>query len=423
MRILVVGGGGREHALVWKLKQSPKVERIYCAPGNAGIARNAECVPVAADDLQGLLDFALSHRIDLTVVGPEAPLTAGIRDLFQSRGLRVFGPDAAAARLEGSKVFAKELMNRYGVPTARSRMFTEAGAALDYVRRLDAPCVVKADGLASGKGVLVAADAGEAEAAVRLIMEEKAFGRAGDRVLVEERLVGEEVSVLAFTDGRTVLPMAASQDHKRVGDGDRGPNTGGMGAYSPAPVYTQELQHKVCEQVLEPVIRGLAGEGICYQGVLYAGLMITEQGPYVLEFNCRFGDPETQVVIPRLRSDLVEVMEAVLEQRLDGLRLEWDPRAAVCVVLASGGYPGAYEKGKLISGLEQVPDDILVFHAATAAAGGQLVTSGGRVLGVTAFGESVREAAARAYQGVERISFEGMHYRRDIAYRAIEREG
>lgn len=423
MKVLVVGGGGREHALVWKLKQSPRVSEIYCAPGNAGIARDAECVPCSAEDIEGLLSFARSRGIDLTVVGPEAPLVAGISDRFEEAGLRLFGPPAKGALIEGSKAFAKRLMAKLGIPTAPFEVFDSPADAISYVRRRGGPCVVKADGLAAGKGVIVAKDASEAEAAVRLIGEEKAFGKAGDRIIVEERLVGEEVSVLAFTDGKSVLPMVAAQDHKRAYDGDTGPNTGGMGAYSPPPVYTPEVHERVCREILEPIVAGMAAEGIRYQGVLYAGLMLTEEGPYVLEFNCRFGDPEAQVVIPRLKTDLVDVMEAVLEGRLEEISLEWERRPAVCVVLASRGYPGSYEKGKVISGLDEVPEDVLVFHAATALSEGRFITSGGRVLGVTAFGETIREAVERAYEGVSKISFEGMHYRRDIAHRALVREG
>ena len=421
MKVLVVGGGGREHTLVWKLKQSSHVDKIYCAPGNGGIAGDAECVPLAAEDLHGLADFAQEQRINLTVVGPEAPLAAGIVDLFKSRGLKVFGPDAKAARLEGSKVFAKEKMTRYGVPTAAYRVFYDAAAALEFVRELNRPCVVKADGLAAGKGVIIAKNREEAEQAVRLIMEERAFGDAGKAVVVEQLLKGEEVSVLAFTDGKTIKTLAASQDHKRVFDGDEGPNTGGMGAYSPAPVYTSELHEKTVKDILEPVIYGLADDGIKYKGVIYAGLMVTSEGPYVLEFNCRFGDPETQVVVPRLKSDLLEVMNAVIEERLDEVELEWDPRAAVCVVAASGGYPGAYEKGKVITGLDELPSDILVFHAGTALSDGKLVTSGGRVLGITGFGATIEEAVKRVYSGVEKIYFEGIHYRRDIAHRALKK--
>ena len=369
MKVLVIGGGGREHALVWKLKQSPRLTKIYCAPGNGGIAGDAECVPIRADDLIGLRDFAVREQIDLTVVGPEAPLVSGIVDLFEEAGLRAFGPGARAALLEGSKVFAKETMASYGIPTADFRVFRELAPALRYVRNLDGPCVVKADGLAAGKGVVVADNVAEAETALRLIMEERAFGAAGEAVIVEERLEGEEVSVLAFADGQTVLPMVASQDHKRVGDGDTGPNTGGMGAYSPPPVYTPSLHEQVCSEVLDPLIQGLARDGIKYRGVIYAGLMITAKGTYVLEFNCRFGDPETQAVIPRLRGDLLEVLDAVLSERLSEVELDWDDRPAACVVLASGGYPGAYETGQEITGLDQVPPDIIVFHAGTGISG------------------------------------------------------
>jgi phosphoribosylamine--glycine ligase len=420
MKVLVVGGGGREHALVWKLKQSPRLTKIYCAPGNGGIAGDAECVPIRADDLIGLRDFAVREKIDLTVVGPEAPLVSGIVDLFEEAGLRAFGPGARAALLEGSKVFAKETMASCGIPTADFRVFRELAPALRYVRNLDGPCVVKADGLAAGKGVVVADNVAEAEAALRLIMEERAFGAAGEAVIVEERLEGEEVSVLAFADGQTFLPMVASQDHKRAGDGDTGPNTGGMGAYSPPPVYTPSLHEQVCSEVLGPLIQGLASDGIKYRGVIYAGLMITAKGTYVLEFNCRFGDPEAQAVIPRLRGDLLDVLDAVLSERLSEVELEWDDRPAACVVLASGGYPGAYETGQEITGLELVPPDIIVFHAGTRMSdSGSLVTAGGRVLGITALGDTIGDAVRRAYQGVDRVSFEGMHFRRDIAHRAL----
>jgi phosphoribosylamine--glycine ligase len=420
MKVLVVGSGGREHALIWKLNQSRRLTKIYCAPGNGGIAGDAECVPIRADDLTGLRDFALREKIDLTVVGPEAPLASGIVDLFEEAGLRAFGPGARAALLEGSKVFAKETMARYGIPTADFRVFRELEPAVRYVRSLAGPCVVKADGLAAGKGVVVADNASEAETALRLIMEQRAFGAAGEAVIVEERLDGEEVSVLAFADGQTVLPMVASQDHKRSGDGDTGPNTGGMGAYSPPPVYTPSLQEQVCSEVLGPLIQGLARDGIRYRGVIYAGLMITARGTYVLEFNCRFGDPEAQVVIPRLRSDLLEVLDAVVSERLSEIELEWDDRPAACVVLASGGYPGDYETGRVIAGLDRVPPEIMVFHAGTRMSdGGSLVTAGGRVLGITALGDTIGGAVRAAYQGVDCVSFEGMHFRRDIAHRAL----
>jgi phosphoribosylamine--glycine ligase len=419
MKVLVVGGGGREHALVWKLKQSPLLTKIYCAPGNGGIAGDAECVPIAADDLAGLRDFAVREKIDLTVVGPETPLVAGIVDLFEDAGLRVFGPDAKAALLEGSKVFAKETMARYGIPTAAFRVFREMAPAIRYVRDLDGPCVIKADGLAAGKGVIVADDAAEAEAALRLIMDQRAFGIAGEAVIVEERLEGEEVSVLAFADGQTVLPMVASQDHKRAGEGDTGPNTGGMGAYSPPPVYTSSLHSQVCREVLDALIQGLARDGIKYRGVIYAGLMITAKGPYVLEFNCRFGDPETQVVIPRLRSDLLDVLDAALSERLSEIELEWDDRPAACVVLASGGYPGDYQSGQVIAGLDEISSDVLVFHAGTRKSGSDLVTAGGRVLCITALGDNIGDAVRRAYRGVDHVSFDGMRFRRDIAHRAL----
>jgi phosphoribosylamine--glycine ligase len=420
MKVLVVGSGGREHALIWKLNQSRRLTKIYCAPGNGGIAADAECVPIRADDLIGLRDFALREKIDLTVVGPEAPLVNGVVDLFQESGLRAFGPGARAALLEGSKVFAKETMASYGIPTADFRVFRELAPAVRYVRNLAGPCVVKADGLAAGKGVVVADNAAEAETALRLIMEQRAFGTAGEAVIVEERLEGEEVSVLAFADGQTVLPMVASQDHKRAGDGDTGPNTGGMGAYSPPPVYTSSLQEQVCSEVLDPLIQGLARDGIKYRGIIYAGLMITARGTYVLEFNCRFGDPEAQVVIPRLRSDLLDVLDAVVSERLSEIELEWDDRPAACVVLASGGYPGDYETGRVIAGLDQVPPEIMVFHAGTRMSdSGSLVTAGGRVLGITALGDTIGGAVRRAYQGVDRVSFEGMYFRRDIAHRAL----
>lgn len=421
MKVLVVGGGGREHTLVWKLKKSPRVDKIYCAPGNGGIAQDAECISIAAEDIKGLAEFAEREKIDLTVVGPEAPLVAGIGDLFSSRGLKLFGPRGKAALLEGSKVFAKQVMSKYSVATAAFAVFQDAIEALNYVRKLGGPCVVKADGLAAGKGVIIAKNTEEAEDAVKLVMEKRAFGEAGNSVVIEELLEGEEVSVLAFTDGKTIRPLVASQDHKRIYDGDQGPNTGGMGAYSPPPVYTEDLHARVLREVLEPVIYGLAADGIQYKGVIYAGLMLTKKGPYVLEFNCRFGDPETQVVIPRLKTDLVDVMEAVVEERLDDVQLEWDPRAAVCVVMASGGYPGSYEKGKVITGLDQLPPDVLAFHAGTAISGEQLVTSGGRVLGITGFGATIEEAVQRAYAGVEKIHFDGMHYRHDIAYRALKK--
>ena len=421
LKVLVVGGGGREHTLVWKLAQSPRVGKIYCAPGNAGIAALAETLPLGSEDLSGLLEFAWREKIDLTVVGPEAPLVAGIVDLFQSHGLKIFGPSREAAMLEGSKALAKAIMQKYNIPTASHRTFTDAEEAKAYIRRQGAPCVVKADGLAAGKGVTVAFDEETAIEAVRQVMEDRVFGDAGRAVVIEEYLEGEEVSVLAFTDGVTVVPMVPSQDHKRVFDGDQGPNTGGMGAYSPPPVYTPQVHEQVVTQILEPAVAALRQEGREYVGVLYAGLMITSSGPKVLEFNARFGDPETQVVLPRLKTDLVDVIEAVLDRRLVSQPIEWRSEAAVCVVMAAEGYPGSYPKGMPITGLENLPPEIMVFHAGTACRDGQLVTAGGRVLGVTALGEDIKTAIARAYAAVEKIHFPNCHYRRDIGYRALER--
>lgn len=420
MKVLVVGGGGREHALVWKIAQSPRVEKVFCAPGNAGIAQHAACVRIKADDIEGLLAFARSEGVELTVVGPEAPLAAGIVDAFEAAGGKIFGPRREAARLETSKVFAKEVMLRYGVPTAEAAVFDAPGGAKEYVRRLGGPCVVKADGLAAGKGVIVAESAAEAEAAIVEIMEAKAFGAAGARVLVEERLCGEEASVLALTDGEAVLPLLPAQDHKPVYDGDRGPNTGGMGAYAPAPVVTPELLSRITSEILVPTVRGLKEEGIAYQGVLYAGLMLTQDGPRVLEFNVRFGDPEAQPLLYLWAGDLVEALEAVTLGGLRDVELAWHPGAAVCVVLASAGYPGSYRKGCVIKGLDDLPPDVMVFHAGTGLKDGEFVTSGGRVLGVTARGKDVQEAVRLAYKAVDRISFEGMHCRRDIGQKALK---
>ncbi|MDH7479196.1 MAG: phosphoribosylamine--glycine ligase [Syntrophomonadaceae bacterium] len=420
MRVLVIGGGGREHALVWKLAQSPRVGKIICAPGNAGIAALAETAPVGSEDLPGLLQMARQAEVDLTLVGPEVPLVSGVVDRFQEAGLKIFGPTAGAAEIEGSKSFAKELMRKYRIPTADYRIFDRPEPAYQYIRSLGRPCVVKANGLAAGKGVTVAPDSATACEAVRLAMEERVFGEAGSSLVIEELLEGEEVSILAFSDGETVVPMVSAQDHKRVFDWDKGPNTGGMGAYSPAPVYTPEVHHRVTEEILKPVISALREEGREYVGVIYAGLMITAEGPKVLEFNARFGDPETQVVLPLLKTDLVEIIEAVLERRLHQQPVEWLPGAAVCVVLASQGYPGAYAKGFPISGLENLLPNTMVFHAGTDRCGDQIVTAGGRVLGVTARGADIRSAIDLAYQAVERISFHGCHYRRDIGYRALQ---
>ncbi len=421
MKVLVIGSGGREHALVWKIRQSPRISKVYCAPGNAGIAEHAELVSLAADNIEGLCAFAEKERIGLTVVGPELPLSLGIVDLFESRDLRAFGPNRAAAQLEGSKAFTKELMQQQGVPTAAFGVFRDPDEADRYVEEVGAPIVVKADGLAAGKGVLPCTTQAEAKAAIAALMRERQFGAAGDRVVVEEFLRGEEASFLALTDGTHILPLASSQDHKQVFDGDRGPNTGGMGAYSPAPVVTSALTERIVQDILSPVVRGLRQYNIVYKGVLYAGLMIHHGRAKVLEFNVRFGDPECQPLMLRLKSDLIEVMEAVVEGRLDRVSLDWDDRAAVCVVLTAEGYPGSYEKGQAIAGLEQFADwqAGAVFHAGTRRQADTLVTNGGRVLGVTATGVDIRQAIATTYQAVGRISWPNMHYRRDIGQRAL----
>jgi phosphoribosylamine---glycine ligase len=420
MRVLVVGGGGREHALVWKLRQSPRVEALYCAPGNAGIAADAECVPIAVDDLPGLERFARERRIDLTVVGPELPLTLGLVDRFAAAGLRAFGPTMAAARLEGSKAFTKELCRRYDVPGAAFGAFRDPGAAKDYIHAAGAPVVVKADGLASGKGVFICATVAEATRAVDELMRDRLLGEAGAQVVVEEFLEGEEVSFMALSDGTTVLPLATSQDHKRVHDGDRGPNTGGMGAYSPAPIMGPALHERVMREIIEPVVRALAREGTPYVGVLYAGLMVQGDRAKLLEFNVRFGDPEAQVLLVRLRSDLVDLLERAATGRLAGASIDWDPRAAVCIVLAAEGYPGAVERGRPIAGVDAVRN-ALVFHAGTRRSDGTLVTDGGRVLGVTALGDTIAAAVEAAYGAAACVHWPGMHYRRDIGHRALAR--
>ena len=424
MKVLVIGGGGREHALVWKVSQSPRVKKIYAAPGNAGMAQLAECVPLKAEDLAGLLAFAKDKAIDLTLVGPEGPLSLGIVDEFQKAGLRVFGPSKDAAEIEANKAFTKDLMRKYGIPSAEYGTFRDRNKAVDYVRCKGAPIVVKAAGLAAGKGVVVAETVEDAVHAVDLIMTKKAFGPAGDVVVIEECLRGEEASFMAFTDGRTVVPMASSQDHKRVFDQDKGPNTGGMGAYSPAPIVTKAVEDQVMERVMLPTVRAMEKEGRVFKGVLYAGLMIHEGQAKVLEFNARFGDPETQPIMARLDSDLIEIVEAILAGRLASLKISWKQECAVCVVMASGGYPGSYEKGKEIRGLEQAAglDKVMVFHSGTAFKDGRVVTDGGRVLGVTGLGASVQDAIDAAYRGVRQISFEGAHARTDIGARALSQE-
>jgi phosphoribosylamine--glycine ligase len=421
MRILVVGGGGREHALVWKIAQSPLVEKLYCAPGNPGIAQQAECVPISAEDLRGLFEFARDQRIDLVVVGPEAPLAMGITDELTSKGIRVFGPTAAAAELEASKIFSKQLMHKHGIPTAPFRVFEDAHDAYEYLEKRSGPIVVKADGLAKGKGAIVCESIDEAREAVRDMMERRVFGKAGDKIVIEECLRGEEASVLAIADGRTIIPLEPAQDHKRIGDGDTGPNTGGMGAYSPVPSVTDRMKEEIERKVLIPAVHGMRREGRRYQGVLYAGIMMTSTGPQVIEYNVRWGDPEAQPLVMRMKSDLVPVLMGVAEGNLKDATIEWDPRAAICVVMASGGYPGPYENGKPIEGLEEAAKmpDVMVFHAGTAMSGGRVVTAGGRVLGVTAIGDTIGEARSRAYAAVAKVRFDGAQYRTDIGFRAV----
>jgi len=423
MKVLIVGGGGREHALAWKIAQSPKVTKLFCAPGNAGIAQVAECVNIPADEVQALLKFARREKIDLTVVGPEAPLVAGIADRFEANGLPIFGPSRRAAELEGSKVFAKQIMRKHAIPTAHYDVFETVDAAEEHVRKAPLPLVVKADGLAAGKGVMVCNTRQEAMHAITLIMKERVFGDAGNLVVVEDCLVGEEASILALTDGRAIVPLPSSQDHKRIRDNDEGPNTGGMGAYSPAPVITPEQYARIEREILIPIVHAMNADDRRYKGVVYAGLMMTDDGPRVLEFNVRFGDPETQPILARLKGDIVPVLTAIAEGNLQKADLEWDPRPAVCVVMASAGYPGRYEKGKPITGLDAAAalGDVVVFHAGTALKDGQVVTAGGRVLGVTALGDDIAAAIARAYEAVRLIHFEGAQYRSDIGARALNR--
>ena len=423
MKILLIGSGGREHALAWKLAQSPKVESLVAAPGNPGIALLPKCsnISLDVDNLEAVADYAEANAIDLTVIGPEAPLVAGLADVLKARGLDVFGPCKAAAELEGSKAFSKEMMAKYGVPTAFYKICEDVATAKAYIEEKGAPIVVKADGLAAGKGVIVAMTKEEALAAVDDMMGDFKFGQAGARVVIEEFMEGEEASLLAFTDGKTVIPMIASQDHKRVGDGDQGPNTGGMGTYAPAPVLTPALRDKAYATVLRPMIDAMAKEGKPYQGCLYAGLMIKGDSVKVVEFNCRFGDPETQVVLPLLKGDLAEIMLACSQGTLDKVQVDWSDGAAVCVVLASAGYPGSYAKGKEITGLEAVPENTVVFHAGTKSTEGKILTNGGRVLGVTGFADDIRSARDKAYEAVTKIAFEGAFCRKDIAWRALKK--
>jgi phosphoribosylamine---glycine ligase len=427
MKILIVGGGGREHAMAFRIAASPQVEEVLVAPGNAGTATEpgVRNVAVDADDLDALADLARREAVALTVVGPEQPLVAGIVDHFQAQGLACFGPSAAAARLEGSKAFAKDFMTRHGIPTAAYARFDSLQPALEYVRSRKAPIVVKADGLAAGKGVTVAASIAEAEQALHDMLEAGAFGAAGAQVVVEDFLHGEEASFIALVDGTHILPLASSQDHKARDEGDRGPNTGGMGAYSPAPVVTDKVHQRIMDEVMVPVVRGLAADGMPYRGFLYAGLMIDEAGaPSVVEFNCRLGDPETQPILSRLNTDLVTLLTASMEGTLDRVSVEWDPRAAVGVVLASGGYPGSYRKGDEIHGLDRIDDPaVKIFHAGTKRdTAGRILTDGGRVLCAVGLGDTVADARDRVYKSIERISWDGMYYRRDIAHRALTRE-
>lgn len=418
-KILVVGGGGREHALIWKLSLSPEVSKLYCAPGNAGIARLATCVPLRTEDINELATFAEKEAIDFTMVGPELPLTLGIVDVFRERGLAVCGPDARAAELEASKSFAKDFMKKYRIPTADYQTFSSSEEAAQYVRTRGAPLVIKADGLAAGKGVILAKTEKEALDAIDLIMVRKAFKHSGDKVVVETLLEGEEASFIVFTDGKSVVPLPTSQDHKAVYDGDQGPNTGGMGAYSPAPVVTPDLSEKIMRTVMVPTVRGMAAEGRTYRGILYAGLMIKEGEPQVLEYNVRLGDPETQPLLVRMRSDLLPVLEATTRGTLAEVKVDWDERPAACVVMASAGYPGDYETGKEVFGLEAPPrEEVQVFHAGTVAKDGKTLTSGGRVLGVTALGATLEAAISNAYEAVAKITWEGMHFRRDIGAKA-----
>ena len=419
---MVIGSGGREHALVWKITQSPKVSQVYCAPGNAGISGLAQCVNIEADSIEKLIDFTQKEKIDLAVVGPEMPLSRGIVNEFNKQGLKIFGPSKEAAEIETSKVFCKFLLKKYNIPTANYVVFQNRQKALDYIQQQTFPSVIKADGLAAGKGVFIVKNLLQARDALNALMEEKKFGEAGKQVVVEEFLEGEEVSILAFCDGKTVVPMVSSQDHKKIFDHDQGPNTGGMGAYSPVPFYSDEFKKRVLEEILEPTVKGLRIEGKEYKGVLYAGLILTKEGPKVLEFNARFGDPETQVVLPRLKTDLIDILNAVIDDRLHKINIQWEDNAAVCVVVASGGYPGKYQKGKPISGLERLGKmkDMIAFHAGTKFQDNQVITSGGRVLGITAWDETIYKAKEKAYKGIKEIYFEDMYYRKDIALKAIK---
>ena len=422
MKVLVVGSGGREHVLAWKLSKSRKVDKVFCAPGNGGIDIVAKCVNIKADDINALADFAIRNKIGLTVVGPEDPLTKGIVDVFQKKRLKIFGPDIKASQLEGSKVFTTEFMRKYHIPTAAFKVFSTSAEAIGFCKSVEYPVVIKADGLAAGKGVFLVHDLKEAVATIENIMIRKIFGDSGNRIIIESFLKGSEVSVMTFTDGKTIVPLLSSQDHKQAFDGDRGPNTGGMGAYCPTTIIDSAMYEHIMDYILKPTINGLLQEGITYKGVLYAGLMITESGPKVLEYNCRFGDPETQVVLPLLKTDLLELMLAVVNQKLAGYqKLDWKNESAACVVMASKGYPGKYQTGLKIAGLQNINNNSLqVFHAGTELKGNQIVTSGGRVLSVVGMDKTLQLALNKAYQGVNKIKFEGAMYRRDIGFRALK---
>ncbi|MEV2686327.1 phosphoribosylamine--glycine ligase [Paenibacillus larvae] len=419
MRVLMIGRGGREHALLWSLSKSPKITKLFCAPGNGGIASLAECVPIEEMEFARIAEFSQQEKIDLVFVSPDDSLVGGLVDYLEERGVRAYGPDRRAALIEGSKAFTKDLMHKYGIPTAAYRTFEDAEEALSYVRTQPLPIVVKADGLAAGKGVIVARTREEAEQAIRHMMIDGAFGQSGSQVVIEEFLEGEEMSLLAFVDGSTVRPMVPSQDHKPVFDGNRGPNTGGMGTYSPVPHIPESAVDEAVRNILQPAADAMVKEGRPFRGVLYAGLIVTEQGVKTIEFNARFGDPETQVILTRLETDLLDIIEATLEGRLVDVEIRWSKQSAVCVILASEGYPGSYPKGRIISGADKV-QETLVFHAGTALQAGHLVTGGGRVLGITALGDSMEEARKNAYRQAGYISFEGMHYRTDIAKKACE---
>lgn len=413
MKILVVGGGGREHAIIWKLKQNDSIKEIHCAPGNGGISDIATCVPISATDIDGILEYAQKKQFDLVIVAPDDPLYMGLVDKLQEAGIRAFGPTQKGAEIEGSKVYAKELMKKYGIPTAEYEIFTDYQRACEYVKTCKLPTVVKADGLALGKGVIICNTAEEAIEALKNIMVKRQFGDAGNRVVIEEYIQGPEVSVLSFCDGKTILPMASAQDHKRVFDGDHGPNTGGMGTFSPSPKYTGELKKEIEETIIQRTLYALNQEGRKFKGIIFFGLMLTKDGPRLLEYNARFGDPEAQVVLPRMKNDLLTVIDAVIDQNLDDINLEWKDDSAVCVVMASGGYPGKYEKSITIKGLEDV-QDATVFHAGTAKNGTSFVTNGGRVLGITSLGRDIQHARKKAYSEVAKIRFQGAHYRKDI---------